>query len=120
MEFADALRCGDLEAVRKCLKADLHNHFVLGGSREYLHRHLGRDIQPIKNPIHSMDEMHIWNAQNMGDYFDMSVFKTEIGRENGKCNNGLKNPFKCRDFVLSGVFSDLLYAVYDRRFIGYG
>ena len=70
MEFADALRCGDLEAVRKCPKADLHNHFVLGGSREYLRRHSEKDIQPIKNPIHSMDEMHAWNAKNMGGYFE--------------------------------------------------
>jgi len=35
MEFTNALIQGDLEAVRRCPKADLHNHFVLGGSREY-------------------------------------------------------------------------------------
>ena len=70
MEFTDALKHGDLEAVRRCPKADLHNHFVLGGSRKYLRRHSGKDIQPIKTPIHSMNEMHAWNAKNLGGYFE--------------------------------------------------
>jgi adenosine deaminase len=58
MEFTDALVLGNLDAVRRCPKADLHNHFVLGGSRQYLLAHSGKDIQPIKEPLHSMDEMH--------------------------------------------------------------
>ena len=70
MEFTEALIRGDLAAIRKYPKADLHNHFVLGGSREYLRRHTGRVIQPIKSPIHSMEEMHAWNAQNMGGYYE--------------------------------------------------
>ena len=68
MEFTNALIQGDLEAVRRCPKADLHNHFVLGGSREYLREYSGKDIQPIKEPIHSMNEMHTWTSQNLGDY----------------------------------------------------
>ena len=44
MEFTNALIQGDLEAVRRCPKADLHNHFVLGGSREYLREYSGKDI----------------------------------------------------------------------------
>ena len=32
MRFTDALIDGDIEAIRKCPKAELHNHFVLGGS----------------------------------------------------------------------------------------
>ena len=71
MEFTDALIQGDLEAVRRCPKADLHNHFVLGGSRSFIRRFSGKDIQPIKNPIHSMDEMHAWNSRNLGDYLRM-------------------------------------------------
>ena len=70
MEFTDALIKGDLEAVRRCPKADLHNHFVLGGSRRYLREHCGLDIQPINKPIHSMDEMHAWNSQNLGNHFE--------------------------------------------------
>jgi adenosine deaminase len=72
MEFKEALKQGNLEAVRKCPKADLHNHFVLGGSRKYLYEHSGKVIQPIKEPLKSMDEMHSWNSQNLGDYFNTS------------------------------------------------
>ncbi len=69
MDFVEALKQGSLSDIRKCPKADLHNHFVLGGSRSYLKEHSGRDIRPITKPLHSMDEMHAWNAQNIGDYF---------------------------------------------------
>lgn len=70
MQFTDALIDGDIEAIRKCHKADLHNHFVLGGSRKYLLEHSGRDIRPITKPLNSMDEMHAWNAENIGNYFE--------------------------------------------------
>lgn len=70
MNFIEALKQGDLEAIRKCPKADLHNHFVLGGSRRFLKERTGRDIQPINEPLHSMDEMHAWNSENIGDYFN--------------------------------------------------
>ena len=60
MDFIEALKIGDMEAIRKCPKTDLHNHFVLGGSRKYLLEHSGRDIQPITNPLNSMYEMHAW------------------------------------------------------------
>ena len=72
MEFTDALIQGDLEAVRRCPKADLHNHFVLGGSRKFLREHSGKDIQPIKKPMHSMDEMHAWNSHNLGAFSETS------------------------------------------------
>ena len=67
MEFTDALIQGNLEAVRRCPKADLHNHFVLGGSRLFLREHVRKDIQPIKTPIYSMDEMHAWVSKNLAD-----------------------------------------------------
>lgn len=70
MEFTDALKRGDLAAVRRCPKADLHNHFVLGGSRAYLRAHAGKDIRPITQPIRSMDEMHAWYARNLADSFE--------------------------------------------------
>lgn len=72
MNFTDALKQNDLATIRRCPKADLHNHFVLGGSRQYLLQHMGKDIQPIKKPLHSMGEMHAWNHQNMGDTFESS------------------------------------------------
>ena len=70
MMFTEALRRGSLETIRKSPKADLHNHFVLGGSRKYLLKQSGRDIQPVMKPLHSMEEMHAWNAANIGDFFD--------------------------------------------------
>ena len=70
MDFKDALIQGDIEAVRRWPKADLHNHFVLGGSRRFLLEHTGKDIQPIRRPIYSMDEMHAWNSENIGAYFE--------------------------------------------------
>ena len=35
----------------------------------------GRDILPIKHPLHSMDEMHAWNSKNIG-----TIFETPEGR----------------------------------------
>ncbi len=70
MMFTEALWHGNLEAIRKSPKADLHNHFVLGGSRKYLLKQSGRNIQPIMKPLHSMEEMHAWNAANIGHFFD--------------------------------------------------
>ncbi len=69
-KFIEALEQENLDAIRSIPKADLHNHFVLGGNRKYLKNCTGRNILPIKNPLHSMDEMHVWNAQNIGDYFN--------------------------------------------------
>lgn len=70
MDFIEALKIGDMEAIRRCPKADLHNHFVLGGSRKYLLEHSGRDIPLITEPLNSMDEMHAWNGTNIGNFFD--------------------------------------------------
>ena len=75
MEFVDALIQENLEAIRRCPKSDLHNHFVLGGSRYFLREYSGRDILPIKHPLHSMDEMHAWNTKNIG-----TIFETPEGR----------------------------------------
>lgn len=70
MEFTEALIRSDLAAVRRCPKSDLHNHFVLGGSRQYLSEHTGKSIQPIQKPLHSMDEMHKWNSESIGNTFE--------------------------------------------------
>lgn len=71
MDFQTALKQEKLDDIRKCPKADLHNHFVLGGSRRFLKEQTGKDIQPITEPLNSMDEMHAWNAQNIGEYFNL-------------------------------------------------
>lgn len=70
MTFTEALKSGDIDAIRKFPKADLHNHFVLGGSREYILQKTGHDIQPITRPLASMREMDGWNGRYIGRHFD--------------------------------------------------
>lgn len=52
--FMDALEQGNLETLRKCPKADLHNHFALGGSRRFLYQATGKKIEPLVHPLTSM------------------------------------------------------------------
>ncbi len=46
--FTDALEQRNLEELRKYPKADLHNHFVLGGNRRFLYQVTGKKIEPLK------------------------------------------------------------------------
>lgn len=73
--FIDALEQRDPEKIRTFPKSDLHNHFVLGGSRQYLRKMTGLDIEPVKNPISSMDEMHAWNQKNLGERFETTEMR---------------------------------------------
>ena len=72
MGFIDELKQKNIEGIRKFPKADLHNHFVLGGTRKYLCERIGENIQAIKEPLHSMNDMHAWNEQNIGQIFNSS------------------------------------------------
>ena len=74
-DFVDALKQRNLEKIRAFPKSDLHNHFVLGGCRQYLRKTTGFKIEPIKNPISSMDEMHAWNRENLGERFETSEMR---------------------------------------------
>lgn len=67
--FIWALKNHDLAAIRKIPKSDLHNHFVLGGSRGYIKRKTGCDIRPIQTVLHSMADMHKWSNENIGSRF---------------------------------------------------
>ena len=68
--FICALKNNDLDTIRDISKADLHNHFVLGGSRDYIQSKTGYYIQPIKSVLHSMAEMHKWSNENLGSRFN--------------------------------------------------
>lgn len=70
--FVNALKNNDLQAIKSVPKADLHNHFVLGGNREYIFQKTGYEIKPISDVLNSMDEMHQWNGENIGSKFDSS------------------------------------------------
>lgn len=68
--FVKALKNNDLMTIRKVPKADLHNHFVLGGNRRYIERRTGYKIEPIKSVLQSMNEMHTWGNENIGERFN--------------------------------------------------
>lgn len=69
-DFIEALEKGDLEAIRKIPKADLHNHFVLGGSRKFIKDKTGYEIYPITSPLNSMREMDAWSSKYIGNRFN--------------------------------------------------
>src|SRR5215469_15240931 len=64
--FADALENGDLDGLRTVPKADLHNHGVLCGDRDFVRDATGIDVAPLDAPINSMAEMHAWVEGNIG------------------------------------------------------
>jgi hypothetical protein len=70
MDFASALISGDLQAVRRFPKADLHTHGGANCDREYIFQRTGRDIVPVSTPLKSMDAMHEWAQANIGNFFD--------------------------------------------------
>lgn len=70
MTFVEALESQDLEMIRRFPKADLHNHFVLGGSREYIFHKTGYNIEPIIAPLKSMSEMEFWSGKYIGNRFN--------------------------------------------------
>nr|WP_316622276.1 adenosine deaminase [uncultured Ruminococcus sp.] len=70
MTFTDALKSADLSAIRSFPKADLHNHFVLGGNREYIFEKTGYEIDPISKPLTSMNEMDSWSAKFIGNRYN--------------------------------------------------
>jgi len=55
--FIEALQRQDLAALRKVPKADLHNHFMLGGDRKWIRENCGIQIDPVTQPLASMAEM---------------------------------------------------------------
>lgn len=69
-DFINALKDNNLNAIKQIPKADLHNHFVLGGSRKFLQNRTGYIIEPIKKALSSIDNMHKWTNENLGDRFD--------------------------------------------------
>lgn len=69
-EFIDALEKQDIKALRVIPKADLHNHFALGGNREYIRNVTGIEIPPLEGVLKSMNDMHKWNSIYLGERFN--------------------------------------------------
>jgi adenosine deaminase len=68
-DFEIALEADDLDGIRRAPKADLHTHGYLGADRAYVRDKTGRDIEPVRAPLVSMDAMHAWVGENIGDLF---------------------------------------------------
>ena len=68
--FIEGLEQHDLNILRNCSKADLHNHFALGGSRSYIKEITGIYIPPIDRPLSSMSQMDAWSRKYIGSHFD--------------------------------------------------
>ena len=68
--FIEALKSGNIDEIRTFPKADLHNHFVLGGSKEYILEKTGYAIRPIDKPLKSMAEMDAWSGEYIGNRFN--------------------------------------------------
>jgi adenosine deaminase len=68
--FQDALKLGDVYALRAIPKSDLHNHAFAGGNRALVSEWAGQDIAPLDRPLASMAEMHVWVKDRLGSVFD--------------------------------------------------
>jgi adenosine deaminase len=68
-DFAAALEAGDMEALRRAPKADLHIHGVGGGDRAFLRERTGVDIAPVEGVLGSMAEMHAFADRALGPLF---------------------------------------------------
>jgi adenosine deaminase len=68
--FEEALTLLDIEAVRRCPKADLHTHNFAKADRDYIHEKTGRDVEPIQAPLRSLDDMHAWAKANLSGLFE--------------------------------------------------
>ena len=68
-QFQTALEAGDLGAIRRIPKSDLHNHFFLGGNRALVSEWAGKDIAPLDHKLGCMAEMHEWVQAHFGALF---------------------------------------------------
>jgi len=75
-QFIEALTAESMENLRKTPKSDLHNHFILGGSREHIKQRTGVEIPILTHKLKSMDEMHKWVGENISHLFDSEERRT--------------------------------------------
>ena len=68
--FAEALRAGDVAAVRGVPKADLHAHAYLGARIESLEREVGHALTRPPRRMNGLTGMHEFLASAFNPYFD--------------------------------------------------
>jgi adenosine deaminase len=69
-KFIEALKKHEIDKIRTIPKADLHNHFVLGGNREYIKLKTGIAIPHFEGVLSTMQDMHNWNDMYIGARFN--------------------------------------------------
>lgn len=74
-KFIKALEAHDANIIKKIPKSDLHNHFVLGGNREYIKKATGISIPYFEGILSSMQDMHDWNNKYIGEKFNSSEMR---------------------------------------------
>lgn len=74
-KFIKALETHDANMIKKIPKSDLHNHFVLGGNREYIKKATGISIPYFEGILSSMQDMHDWNNKYVGEKFNSSEMR---------------------------------------------
>ena len=65
--FQQGLKSADLETIRNVPKTDLHNHGVAGADPASVEAILGRRFAPLDHKLTSMEQMHAWARENLGD-----------------------------------------------------
>jgi adenosine deaminase len=74
--FIRALKNRDIKDLQGVAKVDLHNHFYLGGHRDYLKKRTGVSIPSLAQKLNNMDEMHQWVGKYIGDIFETTEKRT--------------------------------------------
>ena len=69
-KFIESLKKHDINKLRTIPKSDLHNHFALGGSRDYIQHQTGIEIPFLKGILSSMQDMHDWYNLYIGERFN--------------------------------------------------
>jgi Adenosine deaminase len=68
--FVEHLENHNIAGIKTVPKADLHNHFVLGGNRDYLNEKTGIYIPSFEGVLNSMQDMHNWYDKYLGERFN--------------------------------------------------
>lgn len=74
-DFIYVLKQRSLEEIRRYPKADLHNHFVLGGNRGFIYQETRKRIEPLTHPLSSIDEMNQWSQKYIGQHFNSTEMR---------------------------------------------
>jgi len=60
ISFIEAIKAGNLSAVRKIPKSDLHNHCLMGGRRSHMEKFVGRKIEPFRDKVLGIHGVNQW------------------------------------------------------------